>query len=400
MSLFEDHSAKLAAIREIIAQKGWTLITEHAPHCKTRLEFKCPRGHSIFQKLDTIRLGDVSAERLGRCSCRKCGVEDAEARFCQAVSERGGRILGDFVNNQTKTPVQCAEGHIWSPRPYSVTNTTRWCAVCAGCSAKGAEEKFRRILAEKGYSLVGEYLGYRTKMPIICPQGHTWLTAAHSINDGYDCYHCSKRNPENGRTNFYQVVEQENGGKVLGEYVDARTKTPIQCREGHIWTCWPSHISNRISWCPECAQSKGEKLLYECLQNLNIPFERQATLPEAARRPYDFMTYCNQHIFIEFDGKPHFEESEYYHRTPTAFEDQKRRDIEKTQAVLNRRLRIIRLTHKVLCHKSFDVQASLWQAIQRPELLLYMNAENGKLVISPECEMYSWLTSQLQIPTP
>lgn len=399
MSLFEDHSAKLATIREIIIQKGWILVTEHAPHCKTRLEFKCQRGHSVFRSLTYFRFNKDVNEQLSSLICRQCEREDMGARFKQEVEARGGRVLGIFSGRNIKVLIRCSEGHIWSPRPKEI-HAGRWCAVCAGCSTKGAEDKFRRILTEKGYRLMGEYLGYKAKTNIICPQGHTWMTNADSINKGANCYHCSKRNPENGRVKFYQVVEQENGGKVLGEYIDARTKTQIQCREGHIWSCWPSHISNKASWCPECAQSKGEKLLDGCLKNLQLPFQREAALPESARRPYDFLTYYNQHIFIEFDSKQHFTEIEYYHKTPTAFEEQKRRDIEKTQAVLNRRLRIIRLTYKVLCHKDFDIQASLWQAIQRPELLLYMNAENGKLVLSPQCEMYSWLTSQLQITTP
>lgn len=393
MSQRKDHSVKLNAIREIATGRGWTLITEVVPHHQTILEFKCERGHSIFKRFTAISIGGDSAKRLGRCPCPKCRLEDAETKFLRAVEAKGGRVLGKFINNNTNTPIQCSKGHIWSTSPKTIYD--HWCGICSGFSAHTAKEKFDRIVSEKGGRLIGEYLTNGRKMSIICRYGHTWMTTSNAINSGNWCLKCSGHSPEIGRAKFLNVVENEYGGKVLGEYINSRTRTLTQCRNGHKWYALPATVCNHSNWCPECSQSQGERLTTECLHNLNLPVQLEVSIPLLPSRRYDILTYFNRHIFIEFDGRQHFKGTEFFNIT---LAEQHRCDIEKTKAVVEvYKLRMIRIGYKVLKFPMIDVQTILAQAIQCNEPILYVDVFDGKLTFSSQCERYSWLTSQLQI---
>lgn len=395
MSHHKDYSASLAIIRDIVTRRGWTLLTTLVEKSDDKIEIKCNRGHPINKRYSQICPGSDGAERLSRCPCPKCRFEDAETKFKDFVEAKRGRVIGKFTRVDMQTRIQCAGGHFWSPQPNTLY-AGHWCSDCSGRSAEEAKIKFMRFLTEKGGRLMSEYVGNLQKMSIICNQGHIWQTTVKSINEGHWCQKCNGTHRETGRIKFYAVVEG-NGGRVLGEYINARTKTPIQCREGHIWLCWPSQIANRILWCPECSQSHGEATVAKCLQNLRLPYQKEFALPEESRRPYDFITYWNQHIFIEYDGKQHFERINYFHPTVAIFEEHQQRDIDKTQAVINRGLRMIRLSYKVLPSELENIQNTLWTAIQRQEKLLYIDLINGQLVVSSQCENYTWLISKLQI---
>lgn len=71
--------------------------------------------------------------------------------------------------------------------------------------------------------------------------------------------------------------------------------------------------------CPICKQSKGEKLVEKILQKYNIPFEREVTfhvddiVKNKKEFRIDFVINLNDHIyFIEYNGKQHYESSDYF----------------------------------------------------------------------------------------
>lgn len=84
------------------------------------------------------------------------------------------------------------------------------------------------------------------------------------------------------------------------------------CEKGHTYK---SKIYNRIiRGCPYCAASSSEKLIHNILNNNDISFEIEKRLfEEIKRNPYDIFLN-NENLFIELDGKQHFEEIEFFER--------------------------------------------------------------------------------------
>lgn len=90
------------------------------------------------------------------------------------------------------------------------------------------------------------------------------------------------------------------------EYVDTHTKVTIKCNtHGEFKQTPNSHISGEQG-CPLCGESKGEKQICEYLDNRNIAYVREITIPAFSKiKRFDFYL-PDFNLYIEFDGELHF----------------------------------------------------------------------------------------------
>lgn len=376
MSYLERQRAvKLEEIRIQGATKGWTLITQIYKGSKSKVEFKCDKGHNFSLTVNHIK--------RNKCSiCTGLSPTAAASKFYNIVREKGGYVAPDsYVGSKNEVEITCGNGHKWTTRPVIINNGS-WCPACAGVCPKAAEEKYYEILRKREALGSDPYINGKTPVRIQCKHGHIWTTTPASINTNMHwCPVCADRSPIAAAESYYQAVNKREG-IPLDKYINSETKLRIQCKNSHIFYGRPDHIKSG-RWCPTCNESKGELAVKNILIELNIPFEQQARLPELGRCAYDFLTYYNgKHVFIEFDGKQHFKQAPYH--TPEEFESGKLRDIDKTKLVIEKyKLRMIRISYRVHENGS-DIKTLLKQAFDSPDQLVYIDQE-----------LYSWLTPHI-----
>lgn len=114
-----------------------------------------------------------------------------EERFQQVVEEKEGKVIGNYFNTKIKVLIECKEGHKWEATPQHIRGGT-WCKKCANVCPEQAEEKFWNLVQEKGGKILGLYVNADTKVLVECEDGHPWeIRPQKLISKGQWCRKCS-----------------------------------------------------------------------------------------------------------------------------------------------------------------------------------------------------------------
>ena len=117
----------------------------------------------------------------------------------------------------------------------------------------------------------------------------------------------------------------------MSKYVNQTTKVLLKHDScGFIWSVRPSDVLNGRSRCPKCGriESKGAKFVTNELRSLGIPFDKEHQLNNSLQR-FDFYIETPFHkIAIEYNGKQHYEENNYFSKS---LEEQQRLDERKRE---------------------------------------------------------------------
>jgi hypothetical protein len=97
-----------------------------------------------------------------------------------------------------------------------------------------------RRIASRGITIVGEYINVKTKTMFQCKEGHVWGAPASNVMHGTGCPECSG----NIRLNKTLVNERLADRKITmtGSYINARHKTEFRCPNGHTWQAIPDSV--------------------------------------------------------------------------------------------------------------------------------------------------------------
>jgi len=169
------------------------------------------------------------------------------------IASRGIRLIGDYVGSKTKTNFECSEGHQWEAEPDSVMSGCG-CPQCVGCSPLSKVIVNERI-ASRGIRLIGDYVDTQTKTTFECREGHQWDSAPSSVmRMERGCPHCSGRATLSKDVVNKRIASR--GIRLIGDYVDTQTKTTFECREGHQWSTRPNNVMSGRG-CPQCSGRRG-----------------------------------------------------------------------------------------------------------------------------------------------
>lgn len=108
--------------------------------------------------------------------------------------ERGYILLEDtYKNNNTKMRYICS---LHPDKELSITfskfhNAGQGCPYCGGSMPLTTDE-VRRNIENEGYKLLSEYKNSKTKIKLICPEGHAWDCVYWNFKKGHRCYQCSR----------------------------------------------------------------------------------------------------------------------------------------------------------------------------------------------------------------
>jgi len=232
-------------INERLKKRGIVMLDEYERQYLPA-RFQCPCGN-VWK----ARPGNVLCGK----GCPKCGKASALKKkrlpveiVRQRLANRGITLLGEYVNSQTKTQFRCENGHTWETTPNSVMGG-RGCPHCYDKNQPLTKEIVNERITDRGITLLGEYMGAHTNTPFQCREGHTWSARPSNILQGKNCPHCDGQFPLSKEIVNERIAHR--GLVMLGEYTNTVTKTLFKCSEGHTWEAPPGNVMGG-NGCPLC----------------------------------------------------------------------------------------------------------------------------------------------------
>jgi len=244
-----SHSKLTIEEMQAVAEKrNGSCLSEKYINSKTKLKWRCSKGHEWEAIYDSIRSGKWCPEcgRQKSILSRTFTNEDTQ----KLAKKRGGKCLSnEYVNNHTKLEWECVEGHQWKA-VYNSIQQGNWCPVCAG-QCLSIEDVQKLAQKRGGKCLSKVYERARNDLTWQCSEGHVWKTTYTNIQKGRWCPECSSRKRHTIKD--AQEIAQKQGGKCLStEYEKTNVKLRWQCLEGHQWEAVFSSVQGG-RWCPVCA---------------------------------------------------------------------------------------------------------------------------------------------------
>lgn len=139
----------------------------------------------------------------------------------------------------------CANGHTWDAALYNVlTGIKTWCPACRRITI----EDCQKLAQEKGGICVSTiFVNSSQKLTWQCKEGHQWDTWYTHIKSGQWCRQCRMYTIEDARQ-----AAIDNGGLCLSiEYISSSTIMQWQCDQGHTWgAAFQSIVAKH--WCKKC----------------------------------------------------------------------------------------------------------------------------------------------------
>lgn len=236
-----------------------------------------------------------------------------EIKFIKYINNTDYKIVGNYINDMTKIKIECPNGHIINTTPLSLKNNLK-CDQCKIENKKEKLRiELIKILELKNHKLVEKYIDEKTKLKIICEKGHQYEATPREIKKGKKCPTCKNNNIKKilkSKQKFYEMAESE-GYTIIGEYRGDKTKIELICPNGHNYFVRPGAFKNLNNRCPHCSESRGEKTISKILNKLNIDYISQFgfnNLKYKQKLRFDFMIIIKNKIaLIEYDGIQHFE---------------------------------------------------------------------------------------------
>ena len=273
------------------------------------------------------------------------------------IEENGYKFLEivDYKGVRSKVKIWCGnENHEpYIVDFYSFKNGSR-CKQCydlrRGVGQKFTFEFVKSELEKIGYTLLEDvYVNNRTKMNMICSNGHHIKMTFDSIRSGKKCRQCS-----GSQKHEYDEVKnniESQGYKLLSDsYISNKHYLDLQCPKGHEYKVKYNHWITGAR-CPKCRESKGERSIYKLLEEYNITYIREYRFNECKdinTLPFDFYL-PDFNTCIEFDGEQHYASCDFY-GGDEAYEIRKLHDNIKTSYCINNNIKLIRIPYWDYCN--------------------------------------------------
>lgn len=282
----EDKKRYLQECRDILAKKGYILLTDVFVNKGTLLLIKCRRNHKFEFSSTAIKQYDITCP-----DCRiidKYGELSEEEKIkryqeCLAiVTRKGGTLLTDHYEHCcTKMEILCEIEHYFILAADLLRINHSWCDKCnllkelakpMNVRQQKMYDRCKRIIEEAGGTIIStRYINNSVPIKYKCRLGHNREQRPACLFMGHLCSECSgmARITKEWIKNYIE----SKGGKWLDER-EIRNQNDVikvKCREEHVWD--PLVSSMRIgTWCPFCAglAKYTTEEMREILHKLNI----------------------------------------------------------------------------------------------------------------------------------
>ncbi len=159
----------------------------------SKLKISCPFAHIFYMSLKDLRRGN-------RCPiCRGINQSRKQTLNFDFVKNRilqkhpFCEILSDIYENyRTPITIKCEKGHFFQNDYDHIINAGQWCSECSPSKQLTLTHVIGIIKEKHPHCKIHlqKYVNNRTKFPIICENGHEFMTNASNIKMGYWCNKC------------------------------------------------------------------------------------------------------------------------------------------------------------------------------------------------------------------
>ena len=142
-----------------------------------------------------------------------------------SIADRGIWLIGEYVNNKTKSEFMCGSGHTWTASVGTVKNTKSGCPHCSH-RAPLSKDIVNERLSSTGIEMIGDYMGIHIKTKFQCVNGHTWDCQPNSVlSHGTNCPHCTKYGFDSTKSTVFYILDFGKFIKYgITNNLDSRTK--------------------------------------------------------------------------------------------------------------------------------------------------------------------------------
>ena len=246
--------------------------------------------------------------------------------------------------------------------------------LCKKCSLDKLSSKFSKGYSkylkdckEKGYDLpIEDYKNAKTKIRHKCNKGHIYEQTPNSHLHGEGCPKCGN-SLKTGRQSkspkkYIQECREKGLDLPIEDYKNSHTKIKHKCSKGHLYLQSPDmHITpNRLTGCPICNESHGERFIRNYLDKHHIkyiPQKRFHDLKDKTYLSYDFYL-PDYNILIEYQGEQHYISKDYF-GGDKQFKNQQKHDKLKRDYAKNNGYKLLEL------HYSLDTQDKVDKYLNR-----------------------------------
>lgn len=173
-------------------------------------------------------------------------------QICSLANQKGWQVVSDtYIKSNIKMEFICDRGHTRLIRPYAF-KTGDGCAECSGNCPMKSKSLFDQLVKDRGYKVIGEYFNNDTKVEMLCPSGHAFKIAPHSLKSNIGCPVCSGNCSITAMENFRKQAADRNY-QVIGKYVNNWTKIQMVCPDGHSVCISSDNFMHGVN-CSECTK--------------------------------------------------------------------------------------------------------------------------------------------------
>lgn len=241
--------------RMIAAERGGECLSDSTSGSRSRLRWRCERGHEWEAVLDNVR-------RLSWCP--ECAGRGQTLLHMEALARaKGGTCLSsEYEGALVPLRWRCAAGHEWEATPNAV-KYGRWCPSCRRRFRVGLE-----AVRADAVLLGGECLAERleTLSDVVrfrCAEGHEWNAVAACVRRGVWCPVCAvARRVARGQARRMlkaRRIARLKGGLCLSSIVvSGDALLDWRCGRGHEFRKTLRSVSRGL-WCPSCRRGLGSE---------------------------------------------------------------------------------------------------------------------------------------------
>lgn len=261
-------------------------------------------------------------------------------------------VLGQYINNRTKILIKHNKcGNSFMKNPKDMVTKLSGCPYCNGSKPALYNEQWVKDNTPMPYKYLSGYTKMSEKCKFHCQvcDSEFMQSPSRLINEHiYGCNCC----PTKPKT--HEKFLEELGEDCLKEYEVLEKYINIDepilfrhklCNTEFKISPFSFIHENKMQYCPICyyKKSKGEIKIAKTLTKLQIYYEKEHIFKDLPKRRFDFYI-PSLNTCIEFDGKQHFKENDFFGGKIGLMEIQLR-DIEKNIYCVNNNIILFRIPY-------------------------------------------------------
>ena len=343
----KQRDTKEEFIEKAMARHGdyydYTNVRYH--NSQTKVEITCP-NHGEFSMKPNNHLSGQGCPDCGLLKAKegiRLSYEKALSRFRNVHRDEYEYDESSYLDYTTKMRVKCSEHGYFKVTPHSHVSMGSGCRKCGVLrtaeknrySIEKILSQFHEVHGNQFEYDIDSYSGVAEKIRIKCLK-HGWFEQTVSTHKmGAGCAECSYEligdRTRVTKEIFIGRAIEEHGQKYdysKVEWVDQYTEVLIGCdNKEHGYFLQVPRDHKRGSGCLRCNESRGERSIFNWLQDNGIEFIPQHTFPGLKDRALlrcDFYL-PNENIVIEYNGRQHYRAIEVF-GGESALKSTRRRD--------------------------------------------------------------------------